>query len=75
MAVVAAEIISLNKDELIARVAEQYDVLGPCLMWLAHAGDDARVVLDIIRAAEARLAVALANVEGDWDAQNPMVQP
>jgi len=75
MAVVAAETISLNKDQLIPRVAEQYDVLGPCLMWLAHAGDDARVVLDIIRAAEARLAVALANVEGDWDAQNPMVQP
>jgi len=68
MAVLASEIISMKKAELTARVAEKYEDLGPCLMYLADAGEDAKALAGIIRMAEMRLAVALANVEPDADA-------
>jgi hypothetical protein len=64
MAVAAGEIVALEKAELITRVAEHYDVLGPLLMQLAEATSDAKLLVDVIQAAECRLAVALANVEG-----------
>ena len=34
-------------------------------MELAHAAEDAEVLLNVLQSAEARLAVALAVVEGD----------
>jgi hypothetical protein len=41
---------------------------GPFLMELAHARESAKLLMDLISSAEARLAVALAVVEGDEDA-------
>ena len=64
MAVAAAEIVAMEKTELIARVDEHYDVFGPLLMQLAEATNDPKLLVDVIQAAECRLAVALANVEG-----------
>jgi hypothetical protein len=66
-AVIALETVAFDKQELIDRVAEGYDDLGPMLMHLARAGEDARALLDLIRSAEVKLAVALANVEPDED--------
>jgi hypothetical protein len=65
MAALAIEIVGLNKSELVARVAEKYESFGPALMRLAHAADRAKVQLDLISAAECRLAVALAVVEAE----------
>jgi len=65
MAVVAIEIVALDKSELIAKVRENYDKFGPFLMELAHARDHAQAFMEFIGSAETRLAVALAVVEGD----------
>lgn len=64
MTVAAAEVVALEKPELIAKVGDHYDVFGPLLMQLAEATKDAKLLVDVIQAAECRLAVALANVEG-----------
>jgi hypothetical protein len=64
-AAVAAEFVSLDKVELVKRVAEKPDYYGPMLMEFAYAADDARALLEVIQACETRLAVALAVVEGD----------
>lgn len=65
LATVAAEIVAMNKEELIAKTSERYDQLGPLLMQLAHGRDDACLLMELIGSAETRLAVALANVEGE----------
>lgn len=65
MAVAAMEIVAMSKTELITKADDKHDVLGPLLMQLAYAKDDAKMLVDVIGAAEARLAIALANVEGD----------
>jgi len=65
MAVLAGEIVAMDKAELISRVRDRYDEFGPFLMMFAEARQTVAAVREIIGAAEARLAVALANVEGD----------
>ena len=65
MAVLAGELMAFDKDELIAKVAANIELHGPFLMALAHAGDDLKALQNIVMSAEMRLAVALANVEGD----------
>jgi hypothetical protein len=65
MTVIASEILACEKDELIAKTNREYETFGPCLMELAKAGDTAKAVLNILQSAEMRLAIALANVEGD----------
>ena len=65
MCVVAIELMSMHKAELIKRVDEHHDTFGQALMELNEAGKDAAAMLDVISSAEARLMVALANVEGD----------
>jgi hypothetical protein len=66
MAVLASELLTKEKPELIALVDEQYDEkFGPFLMQLAHATNDAKALADVIGAAEVRLAAALANIEDD----------
>jgi hypothetical protein len=62
MAVAAAEIVALEKTELIARVRE-HAVFGPLLKQLAYATSDARLLVDIIHAAECRLAAAPASLD------------
>jgi hypothetical protein len=65
MALAAGELIVMEKRELITRVANEYDVFGPLLMQLAEAQDELAILKGLIGAAEARLAIALANVEGE----------
>jgi len=66
-AVIAAVVCSFEKDALVEFVAEHPDTVGPWLMELADAALDAHALADTIGSAEARLAVALAVVEGDDD--------
>jgi hypothetical protein len=40
-------------------VVENYSTLRPLLMDFARAGDDAQVLLELIRSAESRMAVAM----------------
>jgi hypothetical protein len=68
MAVAAAEVLAMTKEELIEKVDEGHDLFGPMLKWLSNAGTDAQAIVDVIRAAESRLAIALANVEGETSA-------
>jgi hypothetical protein len=69
MALLASEIVAKEKPELIALVEEEYDALGPFLIQLGHATKAAKALADVIGAGEARLAVALANIEDDEFAQ------
>jgi len=62
---IAAAIIRLDKDVLIAKVKRADDKIGPMLMELAKAANEARGLHQLLSAAEVRLAVALAVVEGD----------
>jgi hypothetical protein len=61
---VAIEILAQEKDELIETVRTKYDIFGPALMGLHHAGVDAKALHGMIQAAEIRLASALGVVEG-----------
>ncbi|MDB5599355.1 MAG: hypothetical protein JWN71_1399 [Xanthobacteraceae bacterium] len=65
LAVIASEIVAMEKPELVAKVDDKYEQFGPFLMELAHAKDTARELMEMIGAAEIRLAIALANVEAD----------
>ena len=62
--ILAVELLGLSKDELIAKVKSDCEIWGQFLMMLAESTDDLAVLQKIAAAAEARLAVALANVEG-----------
>jgi hypothetical protein len=61
---VASEIIIHDKAKLVELVDQNYDRFGPWLMELANAAADAQVLLNVLQSAEARLAIALAVVEG-----------
>jgi hypothetical protein len=63
MAMVAAEIAGLRTPALVARVDKLYDEFVPVLKELSTATNDARLLLDVIHAAECRVAVALASLE------------
>ena len=62
---IAAELYVRDKAEVVKMVEEKYDAFGPGPMELADAFLDAQVLIDSIRSGEARLAVALAIVEGE----------
>jgi len=64
MAVLASEILGLDKAELVEKINDKHETWGPFLMQLAYAKDNAKLLMDILAAAEARMAVALAVVEG-----------
>jgi hypothetical protein len=66
----AYEIGLASKDELVARVEREYEELGPRLMQLLRAREAAEIMHDMLDAAEARLAVALAVVEGPEDGED-----
>jgi hypothetical protein len=65
MAILASGFAAKSKLELIALAEEQYELLGPFLMQLSEATTAARALADVLGAGEARLAIALANVEED----------
>jgi hypothetical protein len=62
MSVIAAEIVSHDKERLVEMVT-----VGPFLMMLSDARESARGIADLIGAAECRLAAALAVIEPDED--------
>jgi hypothetical protein len=64
IAIVAAEIIGMQQAEFVARVEKLQSLFIPVLKQLADATNEAKMVVDILHAAECRLAVAPANVEG-----------
>jgi hypothetical protein len=70
LAVIASEMVAMTKPELIERVSENYDTLGPLLMQLADLRDEIKALSDTTAAAEVGLACALANVEDDPEAQS-----
>ena len=65
MVVAAGEIVVMTKADLITKVEAGHNVIGEMLLDLANTKEDAKAILDVISAAEARLVVALANVEGE----------
>jgi hypothetical protein len=67
MVTIAMEFCIRDKADLVQLLREEYDTFGPALMSLAEAREDARALLDVISMGEARLAVALAVVEGDTE--------
>jgi hypothetical protein len=66
--VIAGQIVSFEKAELVQKMRDEYDLFGPMLMQLVDAGETAKGIVELLSAAETRLAVALANVEPDPDA-------
>ena len=61
---VAVEFLGHDKAKLVELVDQNYDRFGPWLMELTHAAEDAEVLLNVLQSAKARLAIALAVVEG-----------
>jgi hypothetical protein len=59
---VAAEIVTMEKADLVELADNEYDELAPMLMELTSAKNDAKVLANVIHAAERRLAIALAKV-------------
>ena len=58
----AAQLVILDKAEIVEMVRENFD--GGGLLWaLADAAEDAKALLDIIHSAECRLACCLAVLE------------
>ncbi len=68
---VGIEIVAEGKAALIERLQADYDTLAPMLMELAKVSKIGRELLDIIAAAECRIAIALAVVEGDGGPDDP----
>jgi hypothetical protein len=56
---IALEIVTKDRDDLSSVVAENYSELRPLLIDFARAGDEAQVLLELIRSAESRMAVAM----------------
>jgi hypothetical protein len=57
---IALEIVTKDRDDLLSVVAENYSELRPLLIDFARAGDEAQVLLELIRSAESLMAVAMA---------------
>jgi hypothetical protein len=70
-AVVASEMVTKTKAELIAMAREKHEECGVSLMEFAHIKGSAHMLASIIQGAELRLAVALANVEKDGHVRRP----
>jgi hypothetical protein len=66
VAKIAIEIMAHDKADAIRRVRRHPDILNDeTLAMFACARDDARMLLEVIRAGECRLLIALAAVRGD----------
>lgn len=52
-------IVTKDRGDLVSVVVENYSTLRPLLLDFARAGDDAQVLLELIRSAESRMAVAM----------------
>ena len=69
MAILAVELLAFDKVELIAKVSSDCERWGPFLATLADAVDALKALQDIVSAAEARMAIALATIEGAHDSK------
>jgi len=69
MAILAVELLAFEKVELIAKVSSDCERWGPFLATLADAVDALKALQDIVSAAEARMAIALATIEGAHDSK------
>ena len=67
MAILAVELLEFDKLDLIAKVLSDPDRWAPFLTGLADAVDAQEALKDILSAAEARMVIALANIEGVRD--------
>jgi hypothetical protein len=65
MAILAVELLAFDKEELIDKVSGDYDRWGSFLIALAEASDTLKALQDIVSTAEARMSIALANVENN----------
>jgi hypothetical protein len=66
-AFLAAELLTLDQDQLVKKVRTSYDELRASLILLGRAADSADCIAQIIKAVEASLTIALATVEGAED--------
>ena len=66
MAILAVELLAFDKLDLIAKVSSDYR-WGPFLTALADTVDSLKALQEIVGAAEARMTIALANIEGAND--------
>lgn len=66
MAILGMNMLVRDKRDVIDLVSAKYDTFGPMLMMLAETRERGQALLDVIGAAEARLAVALAVVEAKF---------
>jgi hypothetical protein len=63
----AVELLAFDRAELIAKASSDYGRWSPFLPALADAADGLQALRDIVGSAEARMAVALANITGGHD--------
>ena len=64
-AIVSFELLGFDKAELIAKASADWRQWASLLSALADTIDSLKALQEIVGAAEARTAVALANIEGD----------
>jgi hypothetical protein len=64
-ALLAAELLTLDQDQLVKKVRTSYNELRASLNLLARACERAEGIAQIIRAVETTLTIALATVEGE----------
>ena len=67
-AILAAELLALDQDELVKKVRKSYDELRASLILLGRAAERADRIAQIIKAVETSLTIALATVDGEADA-------
>jgi len=57
LSVIASQMVSFERAELVQKVRDEYDTFGPMLMKLAEGGETLKALAALITAAETRLAV------------------
>jgi hypothetical protein len=63
MTVIAADVVAMTKAQLAKDVEDKRDLLVRMQSDIARVKDDAKAIIDLLWAAETRLAIALTDVE------------
>jgi hypothetical protein len=66
-AILAAELLALDQDQLVKKVRTSYGELRSSLILFSRAADRADGIAQIIKAVETSLTIALATVDGEED--------
>ena len=61
MTLIAGDVVAMTKAQLSKDVEDKGDHFGRMRLDIAKAKDDARAIVDLLSAAEARLTIALTN--------------